>query len=427
MLANQNEYEPRRAWVIAIMLACMMTVNFLDKVVLGMVAVPLMRDLSVTPTEFGLIGGSLNWLFAIFAIVGGLASERFKTRHLIMIMALAWSVLQLPMMVASSALTVLILRVLLGASEGPASPLSLHALSKWFPNEKRGLPSAVLYQGSALGLLLAGILIPAITLKWGWRSNFLVLAVVGLVWCVLWQFIGGEGTLRQSKDKGCGRRLPYRVLLADKTILGVFCAHFAAYWMLAVTLTWLPHYLQAGLGFPAARSGHLFSLIVAGATLIAFALAWLSQKLLLSGVPSRKSRGVFIAISLIVAGLFRASVALPLTPIEKILLLMIGNGMGQVMFSVGATMIGEVTPDSQRGTILALSNAIGSVSGLIAPVITGMMIEHAAGFAANGFEASCVLTAAVLVLAGLVCIRWLNPAASQWTKHKTPLAGTAES
>ena len=116
MLANQNEYDPKRAWVIALMLACMMTVNFLDKVVLGMVAVPLMHELKITPTEFGLIGGSLNWLFAIFAIFGGLASERFKTRHLILIMALSWSVLQLPMMLAGSAVTVLILRTLLGAS-----------------------------------------------------------------------------------------------------------------------------------------------------------------------------------------------------------------------------------------------------------------------------------------------------------------------
>lgn len=427
MLANQNEYDPKRAWVIALMLACMMTVNFLDKVVLGMVAVPLMHELKITPTEFGLIGGSLNWLFAIFAIVGGLASERFKTRHLILIMALSWSVLQLPMMLAGSALTVLILRTMLGASEGPASPLSLHELAKWFPNEKRGLPSAVLYQGSALGLLLAGIVIPAITLKWGWRANFMALAIVGVVWCVLWQFVGGESTLRQEKDRGCGFRLPYRVLLADKTVLGVFCAHFAAYWMLAVTLTWMPHYLQAGLGFSAARSGHLFALLVAGATFLAFVLVWVSQRLLISGVPSRQSRGLFIAVSLVIAGLLRAAVALPLTPIEKILLLMVSNGMAQVMFSVGATMIGEVTPESQRGTILAVSNAIGSVSGLIAPVITGMMIERATGLASNGFEASCVLTAVVMVVAGLVCTRWLNPATSPLTKHQATFTSTAAS
>lgn len=46
-------------------------------------------------------------------------------------------------------------RVVLGASEGPANPLAMHAAHKWFPNERRGLPSAILNAGAGVGVALA--------------------------------------------------------------------------------------------------------------------------------------------------------------------------------------------------------------------------------------------------------------------------------
>src|SRR5439155_9074498 len=102
-------------------------------------------------------------LFAISAIVGGLAANRISTKWLLLLMAIAWSVLQLPMMVANSIWVIIACRVLLGIGEGPASPVAVHALYKWFPNENRNLPVAVLHQGSALGLLVAALAIPMIT------------------------------------------------------------------------------------------------------------------------------------------------------------------------------------------------------------------------------------------------------------------------
>src|SRR5215469_14914003 len=63
-------YRPARAWSIALMLALMMLVNFLDKVALGLVSVPMMRELHLSSTQFGVIGGSLNWLFSISAVLG---------------------------------------------------------------------------------------------------------------------------------------------------------------------------------------------------------------------------------------------------------------------------------------------------------------------------------------------------------------------
>ncbi|WP_322050046.1 MFS transporter [Paraburkholderia bannensis] len=420
-------YRPARAWSIAIMLALMMMVNFLDKIVFGMVSVPMMRDLGLTPTQFGLIGGSLNWLFAISAVVGGVLADRVATRVILLLMALSWSLLQLPMLFASSMAVILVLRVLLGAGEGPASPVALHAIYKWFPDEKRGLPAAVLYQGSALGLFIAGLTIPLITARWGWRANFAVLAVLGFVWCACWLAFGAEGPLDFSRRVAAGRnaqhapRVPWRVLLADRTIVGNFCGHFAANWVLATSLTWMPHYLQAGLGYSASTSGRMFALFVGITTPMGLGLAWLSQQMLCAGTPSRRARGLFIAVALGVAGLMRMVVFAPaLGPFEKVLLLTLSSGLTLAMYSVGPAMLSEVAPDGQRGAILALSNAIGSLAGLSAPLLTGMLIEHARGDTAIGFEQSCVLAGFVLIGCAALCARWLDPQRSRAALRPQP-------
>ena len=69
-VAMTGEYQPGRAWATALMLFVFIVVNFADKVVLGLVAVPMMDELKMTPSEFGLIGSSFFWLFAVTGIAG---------------------------------------------------------------------------------------------------------------------------------------------------------------------------------------------------------------------------------------------------------------------------------------------------------------------------------------------------------------------
>ncbi|MGS0891984.1 MFS transporter [Burkholderia stagnalis] len=414
MTTGDTQYRPARAWSIAIMLALMMLVNFLDKVALGLVSVPMMRDLHLTPAQFGLVGGSLNWLFAISAVAGGIAANRRPAKWLLFGMAAAWSALQLPMLFAGSIWIVIACRVLLGAGEGPASPVATHAIYKWFPDTRRNLPVALLHQGSALGLLVAGLTIPVVTTHWGWRANFALLALLGAAWCVVWAVSGAEGTLTRAARAACDERIPYGLLLTDRTVLGNFLGHFAANWILAMTLTWMPAYLQLGLGFQPHAAGRLFALFVVVTSPLSLGLAWLSQTLLARGVPSRRGRGTFIAVTLALAGLLLAALAWPGLPLAaKLAMLTLGSGMTLTMYSIGPAMLAEVTPDAQRGGVLAISNAFASLAGLGAPVVTGLLIEANGASTARGFEQACLVCGAVLVLCGVLGARWLDPQRSR--------------
>src|ERR1700760_1121729 len=157
-----------RAWTITILLTVFMLINFLDKIVLGLVAVPLMDELHLTPQQFGDLGSGFFWLFAVGGVFGGFLANRFRTRSLILAMVLAWSLCQLPIIWAASAGIIILCRAVLGVTQGPAWPI------------------AIVAQGSAVGLIVAGLLMPVITAHWGWRANFLILAVIGGLWALVW-------------------------------------------------------------------------------------------------------------------------------------------------------------------------------------------------------------------------------------------------
>ena len=115
-------------------------------------------------------------------------------------------------------------RIVLGAGEGPAAPVATHAIYKWFPNSLRGVPTAIIAQGSALGVIVAVPALNWIIVNHSWHCAFGALGIVGLMWTVLWLVFGREGTLVDAPivaADGTGRmgadHVPYRYLLTCPT------------------------------------------------------------------------------------------------------------------------------------------------------------------------------------------------------------------
>lgn len=410
--------SPARAWAMTVLIAVLMVINFLDKVVLGLVAVPMMEELQLTPIQFGLIGGSLHWCYAIAAVAGGFLANRVPARWLLLGMALLWSVVQLPIVLAHSLWVIVACRVLLGIGEGPATPVATHAVYKWFPDARRSLPVALVHQGSAIGLLLGGLLIPVITAHWGWRASFAVLGAIGLVWSVVWWRWGAEGqeddAPRLEASATAGPPVPYRRLLTDPTVIGNFCSHFGANWLLGVVLTWLPVYLQKGLGYAHGTSGRMFALFILITMPLSLGLAWASQQLRARGVASRQARGVFSGAVLLLAGSLVAVAALMDLPGPvRFVLLAVGTGLTSVVFSIGPAILGEIVPTRQRGAVLSMAVVFTSLAGFLAPLATGALLQRTGTAGGAGYAQAFLLAGVVVGLCGLVVWVSADPARSQ--------------
>ena len=210
-----------------------MFINFADKAVLGLAAQPLMAELQLSPEQFGLIGSAFFLLFPVSAVLVGFVTNRVAARHSLLAMAILWSLVQFPMLGVTTLQVLIASRIFLGIAEGPAYPVAMHAVYKWFPDSLRAMPTAVIAQGSTIGVIVAVPVLNWIIVRYSWHWAFAALGLAGLSWVVLWALFGREGTLVDppvGEDAAAGGSVPYRYLLTCPSIIAACCAGFVTYW-----------------------------------------------------------------------------------------------------------------------------------------------------------------------------------------------------
>lgn len=410
-MANGERQATARGWLIVALLFLFMLINFADKAVVGLAGVPIMRDLQLTPKQFGLIGSGFFLLFPVSAVLVGFAVNRVRTRWALLAMGLVWALTQFPMLGSIGFGGMLACRIALGAGEGPASPVALHATYKWFPNESRTLPTAIVVQGGGIGILVSLPALNWIIVHYSWHWAFGALGIAGLVWTAAWLVLGREGPLADAPAAGAvaeSGRLRYGQLLANPTIVASWCAVFGAYWGLSLALTWQGAFLIKGLGLVQGKIGFLSALPPGISVVMIIGGGWLSQHLLSRGVSSRLARGLLGGACVAAGGV--ALLIMPAMPTVglKIAMTTLGIALPTVIYVVSPAVVGEITPVAQRGALLAIGTAIGTAAGLLSPAIMGSVIEGAATPLA-GFNTGYMICGAVMLAGGLIGMALINP------------------
>jgi MFS transporter, ACS family, D-galactonate transporter len=424
---------PRAGWLIVGLLFLFMLVNFADKAVIGIAAVPLMTDLRLSPRQFGLLGSSFFLLFSLSAIVTGFIVNRVPTRWALLVMGVIWALTQFPMIGSAAFATVMASRIVLGAAEGPAYPVSLHATYKWFPNELRAVPTAIITDGAGVGIMVALPALNWVIVRYSWHWAFGVLGVLGLAWSVAWLALGREGPLVQTPAPGAGarapapQRIPYRRLLLSPTIVACWCASFGAQWGLTQALTWQGAFLIKGLGLSQGSIGLLGALPAGLSVILIMAAGWGSQRLLVRGVPSRVARGILGGACVAFGG--AAMAVMPYAPgvAAKIALTTIGVAVPSAIYVIGATVVGEITPVIQRGALLAIGTAISTSAGLLAPYVMGSVVERATTPLA-GFNTGFTICGIIMLAGGVIGMALIRPERERgrWPgEMPEPATGTA--
>lgn len=399
---------PKGAWRITFLLFLFMLVNFADKIIVGLAGVPIMTELKLTPEEFGFLGSSFFFLFSISAIVVGFILNHVQARWVILVLALIWALVQFPMYGTVSFTTLLICRILLGAGEGPANSVATHALYKWFPDEKRTMPTAILAQGSAFGVILAVPALNWIIVNHTWHHAFGALGVVGLIWVALWLFLGREGPITKTVNELDNERVPYAQLLLSRTFIGCCAATFGAYWALSLGLTWFTPFIVSGLGFSQKEAGPISVLPWVFGASIVLLTGWLSQVLVGKGVSTRYARGVLGSTPLIIGGCILLMMPQMKTAGWQIATLVFGSGIIGSIYVVCQPMISQFTPTSQRGAVLSIYGAIFTLAGIIAPAVMGSVVQKAATVH-EGYMTGFIINGVVLIVSGILGLLLLWP------------------
>ncbi|MGW6405086.1 MFS transporter [Streptomyces sp. NPDC055134] len=407
-------FDRRHAWLIAALIVTFMIINFADKSVLGIAAVPIMAELGISNSTYGAISSSFSLLFSLSGLAVGFASARISSRVLLFTMAALWAVAQLPVLVVASVPTLVAGRVLLGAAEGPAASMSMHALYKWFPLDRRGLPSALQISGAALGTLIAAPVITWLVTAFGWRSAFAALAATSLIWSVIWWKVGHDGPYGQTvapRDAAPAPRaahLPYRRLLSTGTVAGSIAGAFGASWAMALSHAWLPAYLRTELHLTPALVATLISVISAFSLVLLLAVSPLVDALKRRGVSSRWSTGAPQGAAVMIAALAMAGFSFADGRWLVLALIAVAFGGHAIVFPLHYMTTAAVVPPAQRGALFGIVAATGTLPGLIAPYLTGHLLDSATSRSA-GYTSAFLLSAVVMFVAGLAALIAIRP------------------
>jgi MFS family permease len=405
-----DENEPRRAWFIVFLLWLFMFINFGDKVILGLAAVPIMRELALSPSQFGLLGSSFFFLFAISAVCAGFLVNRAGTRWPILIMALLWTVAQVPMIAPVGFATLMAFRILLGAAEGPAYPTAVHATFNWFADARRALPTLVLALGSIAGLLAA----PGLTyliVHTSWHAAFAFLGLLSFLWAGVWFVFGRESPAPPKIQHYADRqieRISYTRLLSTPTTIATIICGYVAYSGLSLLLVWFTPYLSQALGYSTEEAGWLSALPPAGMIVVMTAAGLLSERAVLGGMATRRARGLLAAVGVMLGGI--ALCLIPFCPSSglKVAMMVLGVALPSAIYVFAHPIVSEFTPPAQRAAVLSITNAGITLAGIATPYTMGRLIEGSSSLAA-GYERGFLACGALTVIGGLIGAYFLRP------------------
>jgi MFS family permease len=405
--------DPRRAWTVVAMMFMFMLINFADKAVIGLTAVPIIRDLHLSNEQFGEVGSAFFLLFSISGVVGGFLANRVSSKLLLTVMALIWSFTQLPMLGAASLQLLIASRIVLGAGEGPAYPIAVHAVYKWFPNERRTFPSSFIAIGGALGTGVVAPLLTWIILTFDWHAAFGFLGICGLIWAVVWIAVGKEGPLNvNTAEAGADglTHVPYSTLLVSRTTIGVVLAGFSGYWALTLAVVWLPSFLIKAAGYTPTQTGWIVVLPSLMQMLLSPAIGFVSDRIRTRGVTSRVSRGVTAGCCVLISGIAMVMLSKSSSELLQVPLAMVTFSVGAAVFTLGPPLIGEISPVKQRGAMLGIMNSLYSLAGLAAPWFMGHLVDIGVNPAA-GFRDGFFFAGVIIACGGALSLLLINPEA----------------
>lgn len=243
------------------LLCAMYFITYLDRVNIATAATAIKLDFGLTNAQLGRVLGSFGLAYALFQIAGGWLGDKFGPRRTLFACAVVWSLATVSTGEVGGFVSLLAVRFILGLGEGATFPTATRAMSNWFGPEKRGFAQGVTHSFARAGNAVAPPVVAGLMVTLGWRSSFVILGFVSLIWAVvwLWYFRDDPRDHRRVVEADLADLPPYRSGTGPDAppvpwarlltrMLPTTVVYFCYAWTLWLYLTWLPSLFQQGYG-----------------------------------------------------------------------------------------------------------------------------------------------------------------------------------
>ena len=176
----------RYRWMICGLLFAATAINYVDRQTIGVLKPTLQVELKWTEVSYADIVFWFQAAYAIGYLGFGPIIDRIGARAGYAVAFSVWTLAHIGHGFVHSITQFALMRFTLGLGESGSFPSSLKAVSEWFPQKERALAVGIFNAGSNVGAIVTPLVVPAITLAWGWRAAFIITGAATLIWLAAW-------------------------------------------------------------------------------------------------------------------------------------------------------------------------------------------------------------------------------------------------
>ena len=406
-------FPKKYRWLITGLIFFITLVNFIDRSAISFVIDPLKQEFHFTDTQFGMILSAFGVGYILLTAFGGWLVDFLGPRVVWPVAAIAWSLCVAFLGFASGFWGFIALRFFLGVTEGPHFPAVTRSVCDWLPPSERARALSFGLVAIPLSAVVGAPITSYLVEDLGWRAMFFIISAIGIIWAFVWywaftdrpedspymsqeekQFIINARPEEEKKGK---QPIDWRFILTHPALIANNIAYFAFGYMLFFATLWLPGYFlsQHNLNLKSTGWYLVIPWLVGSIFLKAGGIIsdWLYQK---TG-SSRIARSHLIWSSQLLAAISFVCLSFTHSLGLSLVFLSLGLGFGLMpqpaFFSINIDVAKDRSGSSQGVTSSCLS-----LAGIIAPALTGWMIDLTGNYQAAFLLLAALTGAAVLTV-----------------------------
>ena len=333
-------------------------------------------------SDRGLLNSAFFWSYALLQIPAGWIVDRFGVKWTYAAGFLLWSVTSAATAWASGFQVLFLLRILLGIGESVVTPAAMRWIRFNFEERRRGTAVGILMAAAKVGPALGSYLAVKLLGNFGWQTMFLTIGLGSMIWLIPWLLFMKDNDLaleKEAKQSDGGKDISFATVMASPviwgTIVGTFCYQYFVYF----ALTWMPAYFKEAFKMSLNDSGVFTAASFLAMAVVATLAGFSADALIGRGYDAVTVRKGFTIAGFLSAG--AGLVAALNTPPDIAMWMVIASlgGLGLTTANYWA-LTQTLIPGAAVGRIVGVQNCAASVPGIVAPILTGWLIQETGGY-----------------------------------------------
>ncbi|MBN6043792.1 MFS transporter [Citrobacter sp. ku-bf4] len=378
-----------RWWVLVLFLLGV-TVNYITRNSLGILAPELKTELGITTEQYSWIVGAFQLAYTFFQPICGWLIDVIGLKLGFLICATLWAIACIAHAGAGSWLHLALLRFGMGASEAAATPANAKTIGEWFPKSERPVAAGWAGVGFSIGAMLAPPIIYFAHASFGWQGAFMFTGFLALLWVILWwafyhnpdkhpNLSKDELAYIQQDNEAPAVKLPFLKALGtiakNKRFYGIAIPAFMAEPAWAVMSFWVPLYLSKTYGMDLKQIALFAWLPFLAADLGSVASGYLTKLYVrlfgftrVNSIVASSVSGAFLMISL-------AVMAFTNNPYIAIAMISIGGFGHQIISCMLSALVVESFDKGQMATVNGMRGSAAWIASFLFSLIIGVTAD----------------------------------------------------